>query len=299
MNNFFVFLVFFHISINSLAKEALSIKWYGTTCLTITDGKTILLFDPFVTRPSLLDLATFRKVQSDLNIVKKWLGNDLKKTKAIFVSHTHYDHVLDLVNAAKMSDSILYGSLSMKNVALGGGVAKNRVKRVKLNEEIQIGDFNIRILKAFHPPHFMGLTFFDGKINTPLPVNSRAKDYKMDQSYNYFIHHPLGKILLHPTPVPFADLNVNRNYDSDIVLMGIASRKSDDEILNKIILPMKPSIFIPLHYDNFFIPLSKELKMLPFVKLDKLKLRLKGSLPSIMIPELNYGTSFNYSKENR
>jgi hypothetical protein len=39
--------------------------------------------------------------------------------------------------------------------------------------------------------------------------------------------------------------------------------------------------------------------MLPFVKLDKLKLRLKGSLPSIMIPELNYGTSFNYSKENR
>ena len=50
----------------------------------------------------------------------------IDRLRAIFVSHTHHDHVMDAPYVARKCGATVYGSISAKNVALGGGVPEDK-----------------------------------------------------------------------------------------------------------------------------------------------------------------------------
>ena len=53
---------------------------------------------------------------------------------------------------------------------------------------------------------------------------------------------------------------------ADVVLLGIVGRGDTETYLKNIPLQIRAKLVIPIHYDNFFIPLEKKMRILPSVR---------------------------------
>jgi L-ascorbate metabolism protein UlaG (beta-lactamase superfamily) len=269
--------------------RGLTVSWFGTTCLNISDGKSALFFDPFITRPSMFQIVTFQKLKSDNQLIDKWLGK-LKDNniKALFVSHTHYDHVLDLVSIQKKTKAPVYGSPSVLNI-LKGAKLEASFNKVSSGDVVVIGDFKITIFKGIHPPHLLSYTLASGIIERPLSPGATAIEYKLGEVFSYLIEHPKGRVFFHPSGILSAGIDFKKIGKVDLLVQGIAKRESTQIILDGLIKPLNPKLVIPVHYDDFFEPLSAGIKELMTIDLDEFNKTVLKDRPTQKIALPKYG----------
>ena len=73
----------------------MKVTFFGTTTLLFDDGKDQIFFDAHMTRPSLMKYI-FGSCPTDRAVVDEKLRlHQVERLKAIFVSHSHHDHVMD------------------------------------------------------------------------------------------------------------------------------------------------------------------------------------------------------------
>ncbi|MFH0714936.1 MAG: MBL fold metallo-hydrolase [Candidatus Diapherotrites archaeon] len=110
--------------------KGLSIEWKGHSCFKISDGKTVLYFDPF---------KLSEKDKADL----------------IIVTHDHYDHCsLEDVEKIQTPETIIIcdGASAQK--------LQGNVKVLKLGEEVEVKGIQVKAVpaynvnKKFHPKGF-------------------------------------------------------------------------------------------------------------------------------------------------
>src|SRR4030095_9716305 len=107
------------------------LKYLGTAGWEITDGRTVVLIDPFLTRPRIVTpgddtLATDPRplltatgiAQSDTAVIDA----HIQRADFILITHTHSDHVLDLPYIAKKTGATVLGTESTYNYARSCGV---------------------------------------------------------------------------------------------------------------------------------------------------------------------------------
>jgi glyoxylase-like metal-dependent hydrolase (beta-lactamase superfamily II) len=79
-----------------LQEDAIRVTSFGATTLLFDDGATRFLVDAFFTRPALAG-GIEAPVQTDTAVVRSVLARaGIERLDAIFVAHSHYDHVLDV-----------------------------------------------------------------------------------------------------------------------------------------------------------------------------------------------------------
>lgn len=287
----FLFTVFFLFSSNVYAE--LKVTWFGTTCVSVSDGKTVLFFDPFITRPSLWDFISFKGLDTDKKNLTKWLSKtETENIKGVFVSHTHYDHVLDLPEILKRTKAMAYGSVSVQNLVEGAGIRKTRAVRVNEGSLHSLGAFTVEVLKGNHPPHFMGYMFMSGKINKPLKLPASGYSFKKDEEFAFYIKHSEGNILFHPSGNTNLTPTKASRFKADLVLLGIAKRDSTKNLLDNVVKPTGAKKMIPMHYDDFFKPLDEPMTHLYGVDLKEFEKTSAEKVPLVDIVKLKFGESF-------
>ena len=100
----------------------MKVTFFGTTTLLFDDCKDQIFFDAHMTRPSLMKYI-FGSCPTDRAVVDEKLRlHQVDRLKAIFVSHSHHDHVMDAPYIAEKTGAMIYGTSSALNVARGGDI---------------------------------------------------------------------------------------------------------------------------------------------------------------------------------
>lgn len=242
--------------------QTVSVTWMGTAGVLISDGNTGILIDPYVTRCGFFKIALNRPLQPEIQLVDRWLKRLGKHhIKAVAVTHSHFDHCLDAPYFARNTGAPLMGSESTLNVGRGAGLSEDCLQIVRHDQTRDIGDFSVRFIESIHGPAFLGRVPYPGTIDKPLVGPRPAGDYKLGQTFAIRISHPCGTIVHHGSAgfIP----GMYNATKADVVLLGIVGRGDTQTYLKNIPLQLGAKLLIPIHFDNFFVPLAKKMKVMP------------------------------------
>ncbi|MCQ2508711.1 MAG: MBL fold metallo-hydrolase, partial [Dorea sp.] len=234
-------------------KHGLKITSLGVTSLLFDDGETKILFDGMVTRPGLLK-TFFCRLDSKKNLVEYLAERfHMQDLKAIFVSHTHYDHILDVPNFAKLSGADVYGSKSTLNVVYGNGVKKEHCHLFLPDSTFTIGDFKIKVLKSIHSKPGFYNNDLGKEVEKPLKFPAKMKEMPEGGSYDFYIEHRGLKLLIRPSCNYIVDSL--DDYQADVLFLGIGglfklSDEEKEEFYKETVGKVKPSLFGPVHWDG-------------------------------------------------
>ena len=245
----------------------LKVTYFGTTTLLFDDGKDQILFDAHFTRPPLIKHICSLKAGTDTVLCDELIHRHrIERLRAIFISHTHYDHVMDAPYMARKCGAEIFGSRSCANVALGGGVRRDRIRRFRHGSSFVIGEYRIRILKSLHSRPNRLNDDLGVPIRKPLVQPARLRDYTEGGSYDFYIEHGEKKILIRPG-FNYIEGQLD-GIHADILFLGISglgkagpdlTQKFFEETVGKI----RPGLVIPIHWDNIYVPLSKPVAGMP------------------------------------
>ena len=248
----------------------LTVRFFGVSTLLFDDGKTQILIDGFFTRPS-LSQTLFKPVHSDPKLIAKIIQDyDLKRLQAVFTSHSHYDHALDITEIGKQLPVKIIGSESSLNIARGGKVPEAELQQIQPMQSMQFGEFKVTAIPSQHTPPTAVNNDLGEVITHPLAQPARFSEFKEGHSFDYLIEHHSYKLLVKASTgvVP----NQLKNIRVDTLFLGIAqlSRQTPDyqqQYLAQTIDTVKPKVVIPIHWDNFWEPLALQqpLEFLPFL----------------------------------
>jgi L-ascorbate metabolism protein UlaG (beta-lactamase superfamily) len=242
-------------------KEGITLTWIGTAGVLISDGQTGILIDPYVSRVSMARIAFRMPLVPRQDLVRSWVDKLGKNNiQAVIVSHSHFDHSMDAPYFAREAGAQMIGTESTLNIGRGAGLREDGLKLAKPGQPIRIGRFTVQFFESDH-----GLVFGRipdiGFIEKPLVPPAYARDYKLGGVFGILISHPAGTILHHGSAGFIPGM-----YDTiraDLVILGIAARGDTAEYVKEVPLRVKANTVIPVHFDNFFKSLDKNLSILP------------------------------------
>ncbi|MBN8940287.1 MAG: MBL fold metallo-hydrolase [Rhizobiales bacterium] len=243
-------------------RAELRVTFLGVSTLLIEDGETAIMTDGFFTRPG--GRAVFLgKVEPDRAIIARSLERaGVMTLAAVIPVHSHYDHALDSPEVARLTGALLVGSTSTANIGRGWGLPERQIKVVGNGEVLSFGRFRVHFITGRHAPS----PFTGGEIDAPLTPPARANAYLEGTSYALLIEHGDRSLLVNASAgfVP----GMLRGRRADVAFLGIGTfgRPREDDLeryWDETIAATGARRVIPVHWDNFFLPLDQPLEPMP------------------------------------
>lgn len=283
----FLYLCFLVISFDLQAQ--VQITPLGVASLLIDDGETKLLFDAPFTRPKLLHWLLNHKLKPDVLFVKSILdSHQISKLDGVFVSHSHFDHAVDAPVVASLTSAMLYADSNLKTIAEAYKSPVMKISDMLNGRPVVVGKFQITPIEIHHEKVF-GFDFLSGKV--PKDFDFDFYDYKVGNTWMYLIEHEKGKILI--VEAEKGQMDTLSKFRPDIksvdVLVQGFGRGDTEALLNGPLKSLKPKIFIPTHFDNFFVDYdSGDFKLYPFSSfLDKMtEIKKEMTQVQVDVPKL-------------
>ena len=253
---------------NITSEYALTARFFGVSTLLFDDGKDQILIDGFFSRPSLWQVLT-SKLASDHTLLNRLINHyQLDRTRAVLVTHSHYDHALDLAALSQLLPNVkVVGSPSSLHITRANtSIQASQLIPVIPFQTQQYGRFNIIAIPSAHTPPTAVNDDLGEELTKPLELPAKFSAFKEGGSYDYFIEHQGQRILIKASTgyVP----NQYQGLQVDTLFLGIAqlSRQSAEyqaAYLKETLENLQPKVVIPIHWDNFFQPLDQPLVFLP------------------------------------
>lgn len=236
----------------------MEITWLGTAGFQFQTGENRFLIDPYLSR----NVAS-RPTQT-------MVPSDLSGAEQIFVSHGHFDHILDIPAIASKTDCKVYCCPVAANTLRQNGLAGDRMQEV--TEDGYSTAFGSYRATAFFSQHVK----FDRRllIKTLARINLRIprylplmKAYPVGQvlSWQFEID---GQVLQHFGSAGSRPDELERlgRQKIDILLVPLQGHTRICDIALKYVQALKPRMVIPHHQDDFFPPISSYVDIRPFIR---------------------------------
>lgn len=256
-------------------RRTLQVRWLGTACYLLQLGDTVVFTDPSLTHQPLARVALGGTLKSDASAVSRRMTG-LPVPQAIFVGHSHYDHLLDLAACLRQpgcSGVPVYGSSSTRNILCAyGRQFTNAWRPVITNSVWQQVAPGIRY-KAFATTHGRQLPLlpllYPGQVNRCLrSPPRRAADFKVGDTYAFLLElfneqatntvYFIGAAQANQEGFPDASVKT-----VDLAILCVPTWKLAPGYPTNIIGRLQPRHIVAAHYDNFFQVNAKPPEVVP------------------------------------
>lgn len=136
----------------------------GAAGWQITHGRTVVLLDPYLSRLRIsgrpfgtattppLAGDTRRVFGPDDDLLPDTAAIDAHITRADFIllSHSHFNHTLDMPYIARKTGAMVVGTESTANLARAGGVADAQLLTVRGGEDYAFGALSLKVIPSLH-----------------------------------------------------------------------------------------------------------------------------------------------------
>ncbi|SPM34251.1 L-ascorbate metabolism protein UlaG, beta-lactamase superfamily [Mycobacterium rhizamassiliense] len=244
---------------------ALSVTWMGVATLLLDDGSSALMTDGYFSRPSLARIAAGKLSPSQARVDGCLAHAKVSRLDAVIPVHTHIDHVMDSALVADRTGAQLVGGESAANVGRGYGLPEDRLVVAASGEPISLGAFDVTLIESHHCPPDR----FPGVIDAPLIPPVQASAYRCGESWSALIaHRPSGRRLLIQGSAGFVEGALSGQRADAVYLsvgqLGLQPRSYLVDYWTETVRAVGARRVIAIHWDDFFRPLSKPLRALPY-----------------------------------
>ncbi len=159
-----------------MARRSITLTHLGAAGWEITDGQRVILLDPYLSRLRVagqlgsmttppLPGDTRRVFGPDDDLVPDTAAVDAHVTRAdfILISHSHFNHTLDMPSIARKTGATVIGTESTTNLARAGGVPDAQLLTVRGGEDYEFGALSLKVIPSLHSA-LHGKRFFDSRV---------------------------------------------------------------------------------------------------------------------------------------
>lgn len=242
----------------------LSVTFLGVSTLLLDDGQSRILTDGFFSRPGLVHLA-LGQIRPDPARIRWALERvGIARVDAVLPVHSHYDHALDSPAVAQATGAVLFGSESSANIARGQRFPADRVVVAAPAETYRFGAYRVRAIESHHCPPDR----YPGKITRPVVPPSSVSEYRCGEAWSLHVTHDSGRTVLIQGSAGFVDGALD-GENAEVVYLGIGQLglQPEDYIVDywrHTVEAVGARTVVLIHWDDFFSPLDKPLRALPY-----------------------------------
>ncbi len=223
----------------------LRLRWLGVAGFELTLAEDTLAIDPFLTRPPLRYLWLGRARPDE-----QLAAAQLPYCDHVLVSHSHWDHLFDVPAVLARTGASAWGSANTCRLLGALGAAPEQLHEVHTGDRLSLGGFEVDVLPSVHP-RLCGWPPFAGKVPLRPRPPAHLGDFLADDCFCFLVEAGAVR-LLHwgserPGPAPPAD----------ILCVGV---QRPDAYYAALLRAVRPRVVIPMHWDDFFSPLSRPLR---------------------------------------
>ena len=243
----------------------LTVTWAGVTTLLIDDGASAVMTDGFFTRPGLIQVGLRRLSSSAARIDGCLTRLGVDRLEAVLPVHTHYDHAMDSAVVAERSGARMVGGTSAAEVGRGHGLADDRIVVATRGQPISLGAYDVTLIEAEHCPPDR----FPGVIREPVVPPVKVSAYRCGEAWSTLVHHrPSDRRLLIVGSAGFVRGALD-GQRADVVYLGVGQLGLQPEqylidYWTETVRTVGARRVVLIHWDDFFRPLHKPLRALPY-----------------------------------
>ncbi|WP_123028306.1 MBL fold metallo-hydrolase [Mycolicibacterium stellerae] len=247
------------------ADAPLSVSWAGVTTLLVDDGSSALMTDGFFSRPGLAAVGLGQIAPSAPRIDGSLERLGVRRLEAVLPVHTHFDHAMDSAVVAQRTGARIVGGKSAVQVGIGGGLTEDRLVVATPGEPITLGDYQVTLVEAEHCPPDR----FPGVITAPVTPPVRTSAYKCGEAWSTLVHHlPSDRRLLVIGSAGFVP-GALAGHRAEVVYLGVGQLGIQPErylvdYWAETVRAVGARRVVLIHWDDFFRPLTKPLRALPY-----------------------------------
>ena len=253
----------------------MELTWLGAAGFEVKTRDKIFYLDPYLTR------------NADAEPVQPKTDAGIAPHSNIFISHAHFDHLMDIPHIARLSSSKIYCSDTARQYLIRNKVEENSIHTVQ--QDRQAFAFDGYDAQALFSHHIK----FDKKLvlKTLVKIN-----VKLFACLPYLCQFPCGRVLgwrfvLEDKTLLFygsagsttAELDQAAETPVDILLMPLQGHSNICRIGLNHVNTLNPGVVIPHHHDNFFPPISGQVDIKPFVN----GIKSAESRTRVIVPKMN------------
>jgi L-ascorbate metabolism protein UlaG (beta-lactamase superfamily) len=179
--------------------------------------------------------------------------------------HTHYDHAMDSAAVAHRTGAQLVGGASAVHIGRGHGLPEERLVAVTPGEPLTVGAFEVTLIEGSHCPPDR----FPGVIDAPVIPPAKVSAFKCGEAWSALVHHPgSGRRLLIVGSAGYVS-GALTGRRADVVYLGVGQLGLQPESYlteywTETVRTVGARRVVLTHWDDFFRPLHKPLRALPY-----------------------------------
>ena len=234
--------------------RTLTMRWLGTAGWRLDVPGHTLLVDPYLSRypvglaAGAFDATTPLSVDAEACEV-------VGTPRTILVTHSHWDHFNDVPHLALTHGARVFGTLTTYQLSRSLGVPTAQLAPVKGGEELDLGEYVVRVVPGLHSRTASWSVLFPGtKAEVPPPPATIA-DLPEGDTLSFQVETEGGTRVFLMGASDHVDSEL-AGLEPDVAAVAVPTTDATHDYLPRLLEGLdKPRTVVPVHWDDFETPL--------------------------------------------